>query len=194
MPIDLSRERDDDQPIPAGVYKLRAAVVPGGFGDDDVLKLTRRGTLAYLNLKNTVAEGEFAGFRIWDMINVEVVPTGLDDPDSEQQEKDQKTAKWGRNRVKRIVASARAVDPGAADAETLQKALTINSWGDLHGMIYWAQVEIEPAQNGYRAKNKVERIITPADADWPGSPGQPKLPTRRIAKPARNEFDDDIPF
>jgi hypothetical protein len=193
MAIDLSRERDDEnQPIPAGIYKLQATVVPGGFGDDDELRLTKRGTLAYLNLKNTVAEGDFAGHEIWDMINVEQVPTHFDNP--EQVQKDQKTAKWGRGRVKRIVASARAVDPETSDAETLRKALTIKSWSDLHGMTYWAQVEIEPAQNGYRAKNKVERIITPADADWPGSPTQPKLPTRRIAKPAHDDRSDEIPF
>jgi hypothetical protein len=162
MPIDLSRDDDDDrQLIPAGLYKLRATVVPGGFGEDDALRVTKRGTLAYVNLKNTIAEGPFAGREIWDMLNVEVVFAA---DDLEQAARDQKTAKIGRSRARRILASARAVDP-EGDPEILKKALTIDSWNDLNGLTYWGEIGIEPAKNGFEAKNKIEHVITPADAN-----------------------------
>jgi hypothetical protein len=189
MPIDLSRD-EDDQLLPAGIYKLRTTVLPGGFGDDDVLKLAKRGTLAYVNVKNTVAEGPFAGREIWDTLIVEAV-CAADDP--EQAARDQKTVKIGRGRARRIIASARAVNP-EADPETLKQALTINSWGDLDRLTYWAEVGIEPAKNGFEAKNKIEHVVTPADANWPGSPSQPKLPTRPVTKPANDDMSDEIPF
>jgi hypothetical protein len=196
MPIDLSQVNDnDDIPIPEGIYKLQIELTPCGYGQDMMLKLSRAGTLAYLKAENTVLEGEFAGRTIYDMMIVEAVP----DPhiDAEQLKKNNKAIQRGRGRAKRILASARSINIKQNDSEALQKALTINSWKDLQGLAYWAEVGIEPAQNGYKAKNRIDHVLTPADANWPGSPGQPKLPVRpiRIAEPARrDEMDDEIPF
>jgi hypothetical protein len=191
MPIDLSREHDDDL-IPTGLYKLQAEIMPGGYGDDDLLTLTKRGNLAYLKLKNTIVDGAYAGRQMFDMLNVEQVPNAINGP--EQLEKDKRTARRGRSTAKRIVASAHAVDTEHTDTETLSKLLTIASWGDLHGLVYWAELGIEPARNGFKAKNKIDSIVTPADMNWPGAPGQPKLPVRPIAKSKRDEFDDEIPY
>jgi hypothetical protein len=195
MPIDLSQERDDDEsPIDAGIYRLKAKIIPGGFGEDDLLKLTKRGTLAYLWIKNTVIDGESAGAEIWDMINIERVPTKKEDP--AQVATDERTAKWGRGRVKRIVASAHAINIETADEETIKRGLTIKGWGAIDGMSYWAEVGIEEASGKYKAKNTVARIITPADSDWPGSSSQPKLPTRPVkdAGNAKDDMNDSIPF
>ncbi len=193
MPIDLSQVPDsDDTLIPEGIYKLQIELTPCGYGEDMMLKLSKAGTLAYLKAENTVLDGEFAGHTIYDMMIVEAVP----DPyvDAEQLKKNNKAIQRGRGRAKRIIASARNINIKQNDSEALQKALTINSWKELHGLVYWAQVGIEPAQNGYKAKNRIDHVITPADANWPGSPGQPKLPVRAIAIAGSNDMDDEIPF
>jgi hypothetical protein len=192
MPIDLSKIPEDDELIPEGIYKLQIALTPGGYGADHMLKVSSKGTLAYLSAENTVVEGDYAGRTVYDMLIVEAVPSSV--IDAEQVRKNNKTVQRGRGRAKRILASARNVDIKQNDSEALQQALTIGSWKDLHGLVYWAQVGIEPAQNGYRAKNNVEHVLTPADVNWPGSPGQPKLPVRPIAKPKHDDFDDSIPF
>jgi hypothetical protein len=195
MAIDLSQERDDENetPIGPGIYKLKAKLIPGGYGEDDLLKLTKRGTLAYLWIKNTVIGGECAGAEIWDMINIERVPTKKDDP--AQVASDERTAKWGRGRVKRIVASAHAVNTETADEETIKRELTIRNWGAVDGLVYWAEVGIEEASGKFKAKNIVARIVTPADTDWPGSASQPKLATRPVKDVGNgSDMSDEIPF
>lgn len=187
MAIDLSKD-DDSGLIPDGIYKVRLKVVPGGYGDDGVLKLSKRGTLAMINTVNAVVDGPYAGTEIWHTICVETVPADCSD------EKDQKTARWGRTRVKQIVASARAVDTETSSAAELSKLLTIESWGEVDDLVFWAEIGSKPAENGYQASNTIERAVTPADRDWPGSPAQPKLPTRAISKPKRDDFDDSVPF
>jgi hypothetical protein len=195
-PIDLSTEpRDDDfSPIPPGIYKLQATTTPGDFGPGLVLKKSRKGTLAYLPVKNVVLGGEHSGRIIYSTINVELIPQrdsilGNIPP----AEGDKTAVKIGRTHARRIVESARAVDPNA-DTETMREQLTIGGWDDLDGLIFWAHVEIEPASNGYRAKNVIDRVITPADRDWPGSPTEPAVPTRPLKIVRDYDMNDEIPF
>jgi hypothetical protein len=153
----------------------------GDFGPGNVLKKSRKGTLAYIPVKNVVLGGEHSGRIIFNTINIELIPQRDsilgDIPPAEG---DKTAVKIGRTYARRIVESARAVDPNA-DTETLRQLLTIGSWNDLDGLIFWAVVDIEPASNGYRAKNVIDRVITPADRDWPGSPSEPAVPNAAAA-------------
>jgi hypothetical protein len=190
MPIDLSQENreETDEPIPPGIYRLQAEVMPGGYGDGDLLKRSNKGTLAYLKVCNHVVEGPHKGRTVYDMVMVELAtnkPT-----DGEQQ-----ITKKGRGRVRRIVESARCVDVDREPVATLSERLSISSWGDIHGLAYYAKVGIEEANGTYRAKNIVEHIVTPADKEWPGTPTTPATPMRAIvvASP-QSDMDDEIPF
>jgi hypothetical protein len=192
MAIDLSNETrsETDELIPDGVYRLQVEVIPGGYGEDDILKKSDKGTLAYLNITNRVLdEGPYKGQLVRDRIMVETLKDTPSDGD-------QWAVKRGRGRVRRIVESARCVDVDHEPVETLSSKLAINSWGDIHGLAYFAQVGIEEANGTFKAHNVVESILTPADKDWPGTPTTPATPMRaiKIAKPARDEMDDSIPF
>lgn len=188
MTIDLSHETRDeaDELIPPGIYRLQAEVMPGGYGDGDFLKRSAKGSLAYLNVCNHVVEGPHKGRQVWDMIMLELI--GKNPTDGEQ-----RIVKKGRGRVRRIVESARCIDVDNEPVETLSSKLAINSWGDVHGLAYFARVGVEEANGTYKAKNIIEGVITPADRDWPGTPTMPAIPMRALVI-AKGDMDDEIPF
>ena len=189
MTIDLSYETRDetDEPIPPGIYRLQAEIVPGGYGDGDILKRSAKGSLAYLNVCNRVVEGPHKGRQVWDMIMLELI--GKNPSDGEQ-----RIVKRGRGRVRRIVESARCIDVDHEPAEALSSKLAISSWGDVHGLAYFARVGVEEANGTYKAKNTVEAVVTPTDRDWPGTPTMPTMPLRAITIAKTNDMDDAIPF
>jgi hypothetical protein len=190
MAIDLSHETRDetDEPIPAGIYRLQAEVVPGGYGADEILKQSSKGTLAFLSVANRVVGGPHAGRRIIDQIMLETI--GKNPTDGELW-----AVNRGRGRIRRIIESARGVDVDHEPAETVREKLSISSWGDVHGLAYFAKVGIEEANGTYRAKNVIEGILTPTDKEWPGTPTTPAAPMRAIviARPD-SDMDDEIPF
>jgi hypothetical protein len=190
MPIDLYNEaRNEKQElIPSGIYWVQAEIVPGGYGDGDILKQSKKGTLAYLNLRAHVLEGPYRGCSIYDMIMVE--PIGNNPTDGEQQ-----SVRNGRARVRRMVESARGVDVGHEAPETIRDRLAISGWGDVHGLVYFARVGVEEANNGHKEKNIIEQVITPCDNEWPGTPTTPAAPMRAIVIASSNtNTDDEIPF
>jgi hypothetical protein len=190
MPIDLSNETRDEL-IPPDIYKLQVEIVPGGYGENDLLKLSKKGTLAYLDIRHHVVEGEHKDRVIFDAIIVELVP---DDFGSPATDNNKRAVSMGRTRARRIVESARAVNVEVATVEQIKEKLKLESWGELDGLVFWADVGIEPAANGYKAKNAVANIITPTDSDWPGSPSQPKGEVRPMQPPKRDNMDDEIRF
>src|SRR5262245_57330598 len=124
MGIDLSNEsHDETQLIEPGIYRVQAEIIPGGFGKGDLLKKSKKGTLAYLNVLNRViSDGPYKDWGIYDMIIVE--PVGAKPTDGEQQ-----ITKRGRSRVRRIVESARCVDVDHEPVEKIRELLAINDWG-----------------------------------------------------------------
>jgi len=140
-----------------------------------------------LQVRNHVIEGPSKGAVIYDMIMVEPIGTSTDG--------EFLAVKRGRARVRRIVESARGVDVDHEPVEKISERLTINGWGDVHGLAYFAQIGVQEADGTYKAKNIIEHIITPTDADWPGTPKAPAAPMRALQiTSAKDEMDDAIPF
>jgi hypothetical protein len=191
MPIDLFNESRDEtlELLPAGIYRVQAEIIPGGYGDDDVLKKSKKGTLAYLNLRNTVIEGPHKGAVVYDMVMVETIGDQPTDGD-------QRTVRRGRTRVRRIVESARGVDVDTETPENIREKISISNWGDIHGLCYYAEIDTEEGDGTYKPKNIIKSIITPTDKDWPGTPATPAAPVRpiEIAKPGPRDLGDSIPF
>jgi hypothetical protein len=189
MPIDLSNEAHDEELelLKSDVYRVQAEIVPGGYGDGDVLTKLSKGTLGYLYIRNHVIEGPHKGWVILDRIMLEPIGKASDGG--------YLAVKRGRARVRRIVESARGVDVDHEPVEKIRERLAINSWGDVHGLTYFAHVAVEEADGTYKAKNIIEHIVTPTDEDWPGTPTTPAAPVRplQIAS-AKQELDDEIPF
>jgi hypothetical protein len=189
MPIDLSQvsRNEDEELIPSGVYRVQAEIMPGGYGPGDLLKKSERGTLGYLNLRCHVAEGDYKGATIYDMVMVETIGK-LPTPN------DEGAVRRGRTRIRRMVESARCVDVNSVPAEDLSKRLEISDYGDVHGLVYYAQVGIGGGNDKYPDKNIIEGIVTPADADWPGTPATPAGVVRPLKIAPPKDMDDEIPF
>jgi len=67
-------------------------------------------------------------------------------------------------------------------------ARRITNYGELDGMRFIARLGVEPARNGYAAKNRVAEVITPERTDWQRveQPAKSATPTPSVAtaKPA----------
>ena len=61
--------------------------------------------------------------------------------------------------------SARGIRPDDK-SDTAQQARRVASYGDFDGIRFIARIGVEPPQNGYKAKNTLDQIITPDRTDW----------------------------
>jgi hypothetical protein len=191
MPINLFDEAHDEmlesELLSSAIYRVQAEIVPGGYGDGDVLTKSKKETLAYLYVRNHVIEGPHKGAVVYDRIMVEPIGTSTDG--------EFLAVKRGRARVRRIVESARAVDVDHEPVEKIRERLAINGWSDVHGLTYFAKVGVEEANGTYKAKNIIEHIVTPTDTDWPGTPTTPPAPVRPLViTSAKDEMNDEIPY
>jgi hypothetical protein len=115
--------QSDSAVLPAGDYA--AAIV------HSEIKSNKAGTGRYLNLSLEILDGEHAGRRVWDLLNLWNTNTQAQD--------------IARRTLKSITV---AVDrPGTSNA------------CELHGLPIGIRLGIEPAQNGYEAKNKVKKYF-----------------------------------
>jgi len=89
--------------------------------------------------------------------------------------------------------SARGIRPDDK-SDTAQQVRRVASYGDFDGIRFIARIGVEPPQNGYKAKNTLDQIITPDRTDWhaveqvakPGSaPTASTAPTAGKAEPAK---------
>ena len=45
-------------------------------------------------------------------------------------------------------------------------ARRVTSYGDLDGLCFVCRIGVEPAQNGYKAKNRLDYVVTPDQTTW----------------------------
>jgi hypothetical protein len=192
-------DADDQGLIPFSVYRLKAEVVLGGHGDDGTLTLASTGHSMHLALVCTVTDGDYRDRKIWDNITLALTAKStLPSTGSEKLEKLKTAVRMGRARIKAILNSARGLDPNDKSAATEAKR-AIETHDDLTGMIFWAEIGERPARDGYGARNRIERIVEPGDADYPkDAKTQPSAASTAIALPPRKtpqeDMDDTIPF
>lgn len=206
MPIDLTdtgTQRQSDDPIPAGVYRLRTRIKAGTEGTDHLLKRAKNGVSLMLVLECTVIEGEHQGRKMWDYITCELDEQGVITPlPQDKLEKLQTSARLGRNRLRAIIDSACKLDPNDKGEAVQEIRRRFDSYDAFDGIEFWAQVEERPAANGYGPSNNIDFIITPDLPDYPQEASAP--PTAAPNKPSpssssgpvslRNAMDDNIPF
>lgn len=198
MPIDLTdtKSQDDRSPIPAGVYHLRAKLMPGTEGSDYMLKRAKNGVSLMLALECVVLdEGDHQGRKLWDYITCELDERGTITPlPQDKLQKLQTSVRLGRVKLRAIIDSAYKLDPNDK-SETAQNKRRFDSYSIFDGIVFWAQVEERPARNGYRAGNDIDFIITP---DLPDYPQQASSSGTALATPPpkklRDDMDDEIPF
>ena len=143
--------------IRAGTIAAVIMKVVYGGGTDGVLTPTKAGDAEMLKAEFTVLEGEFVKRKIFGSWIVKGTTDG------------QKSMAERYNALlKRIIASAKFLDPGDRAPETLAKYRV--EYRDFDGLKFLAEIGIEPGRGGYEDKNVIARAITKDSPAWGNRP------------------------
>src|SRR6516162_6128678 len=172
---DAGTQQREFDTLPADIYRVRAKVKPGGVVDP--LCVAKNGYTEHLKIENTVIEGPYKGAKIFDYVTLRYSQGG-DDPDvpalTAQQIDNYETAvEIGRVRLRAIVDSAHGLrhKDDSDQAKATRRAIAQDLLR-VSGLTYWAHVDIEKGRNGYKDSNRIDRIVTVDDDDWPGKKAQ----------------------
>ena len=157
--------QQDFDVIPDGtIAVVQLKIRPGNAGPDGILKRTKKCDAEGLDCQFTVVGGQHDKRKFWAFLLVSGTTDG-------QQQMADKT----RMILRTIIESVRGIK-SADVSEAAKKARHVDSYSDFDGMRFMCKIGVEPANDGYRAKNKLDRVITPDDKEW--------QPVEQVAKPA----------
>ena len=160
-------------PIPEGtIVPVELTVRAGGAGEGDWLSHSKDGRSEGLDCEFTVTEGEHAKRKFWARFTLVGSTPGHD-----------QAADISRGFLRAILESARGIRPN--DQSEAAKKARIAEYGDFDGMRFMARVGVEPARDGYKAKNVLAEVITPDRVAWHAVEQVPKTATTTAA-PAGN--------
>jgi hypothetical protein len=137
----------------------------GNAGEDGILKRSKKGDCEGLDLELTIVGGQFDKRKLWAFM----IMSGTSDGHTQ-------AADISGKKIKAILESARGVKP-ADVSEAAIKARQIESLSDLDGIRFLARIGVEPARDGYKAKNILDFVITPDCKEW--------QPVEQVAQPVR---------
>ena len=159
---DADVQRDFDI-IPDGtIAELQIKVRPGNSSDDGYLRTSNDGNSQGLDLELTVVAGEYAKRKLWTLLTLD----GKTDGHAE-------AARISRSKIRAILESARGIMPDD-QSDTAKAARRMNHYGELNGLRFIGRIGVQPAQNGFKAKNTLDLVITPdrtgnQSSRWPSS-------------------------
>jgi hypothetical protein len=136
------------------IATLHITVRPGQAGESGWLRRSKDGNSEALDLELTVVDGAYAKRKFWSLLTI----SGTTDGHAE-------AGRINGQRFRAILESARGVRPDDKSDEAA-KARRVESFGDFDGMRFIGRIGVEPARNGYKAKNTLDRAITPDSQDW----------------------------
>ena len=155
----------------------------GGAGEDGLLKKSNNGQAEGIDAEFIIVEGPYANRKVFAFM----VMSGPTDGHAQ-------AADITRSTLRAILESARGIKP--KDVSEAAKKARRAALREFHRIRFMAKLGVEPAKDGYRAKNTLNLVITPDHKEWrqieqnPGDPvGQPTPPTPTnqggaIVKPA----------
>jgi hypothetical protein len=153
--------------IPADtVAVIQMNVKPGDTGEGKWLKTSKDGTSAGLDIEFTLVDGEHAKRKFWTRLTLE----GQTDGHKDARDISMRT-------LRAILESARGVKPDDKSDEA--KKARMAEYADFDGLRFVGRVGIEPAKNGYVAKNTLHEVITPDRKGW-----HPVEQVKRADRPA----------
>src|SRR6516165_5787464 len=155
---DAETQRNFDV-IPDGtIATVRMTVRPGSAGEDGWLRSSKDGGSEALDCEFVVLDGPFAKRKFWTLFTIAGTTPGH--------------------------GEAANISAGYLRA-MLESARGIGSYGDLNGLSFIARIGVEPPQNGYKAKNRLDHVVTPDDKAWHPVTQEPAAaPSAAPAKPA----------
>lgn len=141
--------------------KVHMKIRPGGYDDPAngwtggyATRSDNTGAV-YLDCEFTVIGGKYAKRKVWSLI-------GLMSP------KGPKWGQMGRSFIRAALESSKGIKPQDA-SEQAMAARRINGIGDLDGLEFVAQIDVEQAEPGseYGDKNKINNVIPATHKDYP---------------------------
>jgi hypothetical protein len=158
--------------IPDGtIATVCMTIRAGNAGEGGWLRRAKDGASEALDLEFVVLDGPYAKRKFWSLLTVAGTTPGHAE-----------AAEITRCRLRAILESARGVRSDDTGDQAKQ-ARCINTYGDLNGITFIARIGVEPPQNGHKAKNRLDRAMTPEEKDWHPVTQEAK-PAAPSAKPA----------
>jgi hypothetical protein len=170
---DAETQRNFDV-IPDGtVATVRMTIRPGSAGEGGWLRRSKDGNSEALDCEFVVLDGLFAKRKFWSLFTVAGTTPGHAE-----------AAKISESKLRAILESARGIKfDDKSDAA--KQGRCIQSYGDLNGLSFIARIGVEPPQNGFKAKNRLDQVITPDEKAWRPVTQEPAAaPSAVPAKPA----------
>jgi hypothetical protein len=163
--LDFNDAKPQRDTIPDGtIATVCMKIRPGGAGEGGWLCRAKDGNSEHLNCEFVVLDGEYAKRKFWTLLTVDGITEGHAE-----------AVRINRSRLLAMLESARGIHPDDK-SDAAKEARRTASYGDFDGLTFMARIGVEPAQNGYKAKNRLDRVITPDEKAW--------LPVTQDPKPA----------
>jgi hypothetical protein len=140
--------------IPVGtVAVIQMNIRPGDAGPGKWLKTSKDGTSQGLDCEFTVVDGEHAKQKFWSRFTLEGETEGHKD-----------AREISLRTLRAILESARGIKPD--DESDAAKKARMADFADFDGIRFIGRIDVEPAKNGYAAKNILREVITPDRKNW----------------------------
>ena len=141
--------------IPDGtIATVRMTVRLGSAGEGGWLRRSNDGNSEALDCEFVVLDGPFAKRKFWSLFTVAGSTPGHAE-----------AAKISAGKLRAILESARGIKPDDK-SDAAKEARRIKSYSDLNGLTFVARIGVEPPQNGYKAKNRLDHVVTPDEKAW----------------------------
>jgi hypothetical protein len=208
MALDLTKTGKQDEPFPAGIYRLKAKLMTGTAGPDFNLQRAKTSIALMLPLELTVVDGEHKNRKLFDYPTVDLVEEDLITPNQEALDKVKSQMKYGHIKLRAIVDSAFGLNPDDESEKAQAVRRRFNSYNEFDGIVFSAPVKIAAATKDYAASNKINWIIVDGKEGYPerSDPKHPKFGGDNngggsgavimppLAQQKKWEMDDEIPF
>jgi hypothetical protein len=136
----------------------------GGAGEGGLFKRSKNGEAEGIDAEFVVVDGEYTKRKLWSFM----VVSGTTDGHAQAADITTRT-------LRAILESARGIKP--TDASEAAKEMRKAAYADFDGLRFMVKVGVEPAANGYKAKNILSDVITPDRKEWHPVEQEPKPST-----------------
>jgi hypothetical protein len=151
---DFNDAGEQSDVIPAGtVATVQLTVRPGGAGDG-WLKRAKDGNSEALDCEFVLLDGQYAKRKFWDLFTL----SGTTENHADYGQKSRAT-------IRAMLESVHGINP-KDKSEEAKKARAVENFGGLNGLRFMARIGVQPAKDGYKAKNRLDEVITPERKDW----------------------------
>ena len=140
--------------IPDGtIVPVQLTVRPGNAGENGMLRRSKDHRSEALDCEFTVTEGEYVKRKFWALLTLEGTTSGHAE-----------AGDISRRILRAILESARGIRPD--DQSEAAKKARVAEYAEFDGLRFLVRVGVEPARDGYKAKNTVAEVITPDRMTW----------------------------